>query len=118
MTIAPVQNDKGTDQDSSRANVDTSSLCFVQLCYVSHLPELHCNSNAVYPLYKKACLELPNDVTVHCATSTNTETKPTILQDGDEFDQLWEQEEYQNIDWDALEMTLSQNVWSIACMYK
>ncbi len=40
---------------------------------------------------------------------SNSETKSTILQDGDEFDQLWEQEEYQNIDWDALEVTLSQN---------
>ena len=52
---------------------------------------------------------IPNDP-AHNPMSTNTETKPTILQEGDEFDQLWEQEEYQNIDWDALEVTLSQNV--------
>ncbi len=50
---------------------------------------------------------IPNNP-VHNAMS-NSETKSTILQDGDEFDQLWEQEEYQNIDWDALEVTLSQN---------
>jgi hypothetical protein len=34
----------------------------------------------------------------------------TALVDGDEFDQLWEQEEYRNLDWDALELSLSQNV--------
>ena len=33
-----------------------------------------------------------------------------VLVDGDEFDQLWDQEEYRNLDWDALELSLSQKV--------
>ena len=117
-TVAPVQNDKGTDQVEPtlirRLCVLFSSVTSpTSLDYIVTERGISVIQGDVPQTTRVKNTgivgHIPND-TVHCATSTNTETKPTILQDGDEFDQLWEQEEYQNIDWDALEMTLSQNV--------
>jgi DNA repair protein RAD57 len=42
-------------------------------------------------------------------SSESVAEKSAALVDGDEFDQLWEQEEYRDLDWDALELSLSQN---------
>lgn len=47
---------------------------------------------------------VPND------NSKSDSKSSTVLVDGDEFDQLWDQEEYRNLDWDALELSLSQKV--------
>lgn len=51
-----------------------------------------------------------DDFNVSTNSSKSDSKSGVKLVDGDEFDQLWDQEEYRNLDWDALEMTLSQNV--------
>jgi hypothetical protein len=50
------------------------------------------------------CLALPEVKTNSGASKT------TNHEDGDEFDQFWEQEFQDNFDWDALEQTLSQKI--------
>ena len=55
-----------------------------------------------------ACSSHPAVDNANVPDGNGTSDSKTGAVDGDEFD--WEQEEYQNLDWDALELCLTQNV--------